>query len=49
MSAWARAVGDGPGVFLERISGGDHEEVTSKEAKGGGEDVEGAKKGAEWR
>ena len=28
MSAWERVVEEGPGVFLERISGGDQEEVT---------------------
>ena len=30
----ARAAGEGPGVFLERISGEDQEEVTSRAARG---------------
>ena len=35
MSARVRAVGEGPGIFLKRISGGDQEEVTSRAAGGG--------------
>ena len=35
MSARERVVGEVPGVFLERISGGGQEEVTSREAKQG--------------
>ena len=35
MSAQERVVGEVPGVFLERISGGGQEEVTSREAKQG--------------
>ena len=40
-------MGEGPGVFLERIPGGNKEEVTSRAAGGGG--VFGSKEEEEWR
>ena len=36
MGAQEIAVGEGPGVFLERITGGDQEEVTLRAAGEGG-------------
>ena len=36
MRARARVVGEGPGIFLERIPGGDQEEVTLITAGGEG-------------
>ena len=47
MSTWSRSVGEVPGVFLERISGGDQEEVTPR-ASDRGVGVDG-KKETEWR
>ena len=45
--ARSREVREGPGVFLERISGGDQEEVTPR-ASDRGVGVDG-KKETEWR
>ena len=47
MITWARAVYEVRGVFLERISGGDQEEVTSR-VSGWGVGV-GSEDEAEWR
>ena len=48
ISAHARAVGEGLGVFLQRTPGGDQEEATSRATGGGGVRV-GAGEETEWR